>query len=222
MGVSNLKRIAVTLALASTAIAAPAYATAFGIKSIVIQHDGPADWLQVAEVRAFTTANINVAATSAGALASASSQYSGTGYLAQSGAGNAINGRIGGDYFSANSANWIFHSGSTSSSEFLKITFSSAADLNSLLIYGRTDCCGTRDVYKVSLYDSNGTLVSSYGGLSANNTAHRARINFATNVGVSAVPEPAMWAAMMIGFAAVGGTLRRKDARAPVRRIRYV
>ncbi len=195
------KLIGLGLAMAAVLSATSAHATAIGIKSITIQHFGTTDWLQVAEFRAFNTAGLNVASTANGALASASSQYAGTGYLVQSGAGNAINGTIGGNYFSATPTDWIFHSGSTSLSEYMTITFASVQDIQSVNIFGRTDCCAGRDVYQVTFKDSAGVAVGTLSNLSANNAAH---VAIAT-----AVPEPATWATMFAGIGMIGLGMRR-------------
>ena len=214
----KMKKLA-GLAIAAAAVAAtPAHATAFGIKSVVIQV-ATANWLQVAEVQALNTFASNVAATANGGVATSSGQYSGTGYLVQSGAGNTINGTIGGSYFSGTPSQWIFHSDSTSTSEFLKITFASVQDLQSLSVYGRTDCCATRDVYKITLYDASNSVVATFNNQSANNAAHRAALTFTQNYGVVPVPvpEPATWLAMIVGFAALGGAMRRSKPRIRVR-----
>lgn len=216
-----MKKFAGLAIAAVAATATPAHATAFGISSVVIQHAGAADWLQVAEVVALNTIGTNVASIANGGVATSSGQYAGTGYLVQSGAGNAINGTIGGNYFSATPAQWIFHSDSTSTSEFLKVTFASAQNLQSLLIYGRTDCCGTRDIYNVTLYDAANAVVATFSNQSANNAAHLATINFTANYGVvpAPVPEPATWISLIAGFALLGTALRRRSQ--PAIRVRY-
>ncbi len=208
-----MKKLFLLGAIASAAISAPAYATAFGIASISIQHysaTNTPEWLQVAEFEAFNTLGVNVAATSNGGTATRSSQYAGTGYLVQSGAGNALNGTIGGSYFSGTSSQWIYHSGSTALSEYLKVSFASVQNLNSINIYGRTDCCAARDIYKITLYNASNAVVASYNNLSANNAAHLASFAFTTNVGVAPVPEPATWASMLLGMGLSGTMLRRR------------
>ena len=207
----------VALSLTAAAMAAtPAHATAFGIKSVVIQV-ATTNWLQVAEIQALNTIGTNVAATANGGVASSSGQYSGTGYLVQSGAGNAINGTIGGNYFSGTASQWIFHSDSTSTSEFLKITFASVQNLQSLSVFGRTDCCAARDVYKITLLNASNGVVATFNNQSANNAAHRAALTFALNYGVPPVPEPATWISLMVGFGALGSFLRRSKGKIALR-----
>jgi hypothetical protein len=196
------KLIGLGLAMAAVMSSASANATAIGIKSITIQHFGAPAYLQVAEFRAFNTAGVNVASTANGALATASSQYASTGYLGQSGAGNAINGTIGGNYYSTASTGWIYHSATTSLSEFLTITFASVQDIQSVNIFGRTDCCAGRDIYKVTFKDSAGVAVGTLSNLSANNAAH---VAIAT-----AVPEPTTWASMLAGLGMIGFGMRRR------------
>ena len=213
------KRLAIALTTAmtgATMAATPAHATAFGIKAVVIQV-ATTNWLQVAEVQALNTIGTNVAATANGGVATSSGQYSGTGYLVRSGAGNTINGTIGGNYFSGTASQWIFHSDSTSTSEFLKITFASVQDLQSLSIYGRTDCCATRDVYKITLLDASNGVVATFNNQSANNAAHRAALTFSSTYGVPPIPEPATWMNLMAGFGALGSFLRRPNRKIAMR-----
>ena len=209
------KRLAIALTTAltgATMAATPAHATAFGIKAVVIQV-ATTNWLQVAEVQALNTIGTNVAATTNGG----SGQYSGTGYLVRSGAGNTINGTIGGNYFSGTASQWIFHSDSTSTSEFLKITFASAQNLQSLSVYGRTDCCATRDVYKITLLDASNGVVATFNNQSANNAAPRAALTFSSPYGIPPIPEPATWMTLMAGFGPLGSFLRRPNRKIAMR-----
>ena len=155
------------------------------------------DYLQVAELQAFNFGALNVAASANGGVASGSSVYA-----AYSTPDKAIDGNIGGNYYS----DTIFHSAGGGSGEFLDVTFA-AANLSSLSIFGRTDCCGARDLYNVTIFNAAGATLYS-GQIDARNQTGTVTFDAAV------VPEPASWALMVAGFGLVGFAARRRSAAA--------
>ncbi len=151
-------------------------------------------YLQVAEVQAFNFGALNVAASANGGVASASSVYSATSSADKANDGNSI----------INSYPNIFHSAGAGSGEFLDITFA-AANLSSLSIFGRTDCCNERDLYNVTIFNAAGATLYS-GQVDAR--GQTGTVIFDAGV----VPEPASWAMMVAGFGLVGFAARRRSA----------
>ncbi len=183
----------VTLMAAAVLSAVPAAAvTVIGATRVVITNGLP-NWLQVAEVQAFDFSATNVALTG---LASASSVY-------QNGPATpdkANDGSTNGIYPN------IFHSGSPNAGEFLQIDFAAPATLSSLTVFGRTDCCNERDLFNVSIYNSNNTLL--YSGVLDSRGALSASVSF--DAPINGVPEAATWAMLIAGFGLTGAALRRR------------
>ncbi|MCW8865121.1 MAG: PEP-CTERM sorting domain-containing protein [Colwellia sp.] len=100
-------------------------------------------WLQVAEVVATDMSNNDVALTSEGAVATAPDSWS-----VISGPEKAIDGITLGNY----SLGQIFHEGSNNTHDTLTITFASLQELNSIQVFGRTDCCQNRDLFRVTFF----------------------------------------------------------------------
>lgn len=193
-----MKILAIAVAsLAFTAVPAAAV-TVVDATSIRITSAAP-DYLQVAEVRALTFDNVNVAL---GASATSSSTYD-----SFSTAAKAVDGNTNGSYYSDK----IFHSQGSGAGEFLEISFGPST-LASLTLFGRSDCCSERDVYNVQIFAGSNLLYS--GTLNAYNDAHSASIGF--DLPVPGVPEPTTWMMLIAGFGLVGGAARyrRKAATA--------
>ena len=185
----------IKLALGSAAsIALAASANATVVTSIKITSAVPT-WLQVSEVIAtqFGT-GADVALATAGATATASSNYGGSDSPSY-----AIDG-VGPSAYPS-----IYHSGSPNAGEYLLVTLAHAFDLSGLTIDGRTDCCSERDHYAYQLFDG-ASLVGS-GQIDGSGATHSGSASFP-----AAVPEPASWAMMVGGFGLLGGALRRKKA----------
>jgi hypothetical protein len=187
---SALVVLAVTLGLAL--LPQTAEAGFIGVKSIKVTSalSGP-EWFHVSEVVATQTGTgIDVALSANGALASSYSNYPGTSPF------YAIDG-----IFPASHPNH-YHSGSTNTSvEFLKINFFAAYELDSIALYGRTDCCSYKDIYNVTLLDVNDNVLYSATGLNANNVNHMAFLQLPDNS--TQVPEPASISLVACGLAAL-------------------
>lgn len=188
-----LNKFLIGSALAFTALSAmPAAAVSISGATNIRVSNSIGEWLQVAELQAWTFTPTNVALQSNGGLATASSFYSGI-----STPDKANDGNTGGSY----STDYIYHSGSPSGSEYLDVAFA-ASNLSSVTIFGRTDGSSFRDVYNIEIFNAAG--LSLYrGGLDARNGP--ATVTFG-----NAVPEPAAWALLITGFTLVGGALRTR------------
>jgi len=108
------------------------------------------EWLQVAEVIANDMLENDVALNGF-AVATSPHQWSSI-----SGPENSIDGITLGNYHLGQ----IFHEKHLNST--LTITFNSLQDISSIQIFGRTDCCTSRDLYNVSFFGEGGELMAKY------------------------------------------------------------
>jgi len=143
--------------------------------------------LQISEFVGWgTNSNSDLALTSAGATAIGSDYYQNVRSCNSysSDASCVLNG--------SGPTAWgnIYHGKSASS--VLTITLATASEIDWFEIFGRTDCCGNRDVYNVSLFDAEGSEVHTSSNLSANNRAH--------STGRVDVPEPTTLAIFALGI----------------------
>ncbi len=202
-----LKRFIAAAALAgAVAAAGPAAAvTVVGATSITVRSALP-DFIQVAELLAFNGANVNVALAANGGVATALSQYFNT--APQGGPAEANDGFYPADYdydFDPDVPG-VYHSGGSGANEYLTITFAGPATLSKVQIWGRGDCCESRDLYNVTIYGA-GQSVLFQGQLDARVTGNDAILFDAPTGGV---PEPGAWALMIAGFGGAGAMLRRR------------
>ncbi len=177
----------------------PSFAQVVGVQTIDIFSSAP-DWLQVSEVVATQYGTgIDVALATQGATATAiGSIWPG------SSPSYAIDGVAPASFPN------IYHSGTSDGSTYLQITLASPASLDSLTIYGRTDCCSNRDIYNVSLLNSSGGVVYQDFGANANNDSHSVTLNFPA----APVPEPTEGALMMSGIGLLGFVASRRKKSA--------
>ena len=200
-----MKRLLISSAVALFALGAAGVASAatvIGAHSVTITN-ALATYLQVSEVEAFDFSAVDVALATNGATATAPDQYSGSDPNGDSGPNNAING-IGPAAYGA-----IYHSVDGNGS--LTVTFNGAFNLSSLSVFGRTDCCSERDAYNVTIKGVQGQTLYT-GMLDARNSGHVGTVTFDAPTG--AVPEPAAWSLMLVGFGSLGAILRRRRAAA--------
>lgn len=185
-------------AFAVAAASAPADA-AVVVKKIVIKNGlATPDYIQVAELQAISGGS-NVALAVNGGIASATSSYP----LAGSNPGMTIDGITGGNYYT----DGVWASATPGSFEALTITLGNAYALSALNFYGRTDCCSNRDVFDYILYDANDVVVGS------------GKVNAISNFATVALPEPATWAMMLMGFGMIGAGVRSR--RRPTTKLTY-
>jgi hypothetical protein len=191
-----MKKLLPALAAALLA-AAPSHAVT-GVSTIQITNAFN-DYLQVGELLAFQTGTgNNVALASAGAVAT------GTGgtWDANSTPDRANDGNLNTEFYTAP---YIFHPAAQGGT-MLSIALSGPMSLQGLTIYGRSDCCSSRDLFTYKLLSATGATLAT-GELDARGTSHSASVAF------GAVPETASWALMLAGFGVVGlglrGTRRR-------------
>ena len=205
-----INKLAARVALAASVVVGTAFATApahavtvNGADTITITDD-VGFWLQIAEVIAIQSGTgIDVALASNGATAVA------IGGCNQGGgacAAYAIDGIYPASY------PFNYHS-LDQTGDSLQITLGTPANLASLTIYGRGDCCQERDVYNVTIANSASQILYSGTGLDASSNG------FVTvTFDVAATPLPAALPLFATGLGAMGlfGWRRKRKAQAVV------
>lgn len=168
-----------------------------GVKDIkVTKTAGSTQYIQISELQAFQTGTgADVALASAGAVATAPSTWN-----SESTPAKAIDG-----LFSNLTFPNMFHNRGDVAGEFLNISLSAPAELSSVTIYGRSDCCSFRDIFDVSFFGANGNLLFTELGANATN-AQTHMVSFA--LPNTAVPEPSSIA--LLGFGILGLVASRR------------
>lgn len=205
----NLLALALTGAVWATAGAASAVvvfnATDIRVTSALVGTI-PDSYLQVGELLAFDFGNTDVALMG---TPTGLTQYSAT-----SQPNEAIDGVYPAayDFGDGMGAAGIYHSGGTSALEFLNISLGMPTTLKRLTIYGRLDCCQYRDLYNVTIFGAERSVL--YSGQLDARTKGFATVTF-DPPGGAAIPEPATWAMLLMGFGAIGALLRARRRPSP-------
>ncbi len=195
MSLSKLKQ-GLAGAVLALGMMSNAQAGLISVKTIEI-NNALNDWLQVAEVIALDMFNVDMALVSNGATASAPDVWSPSTMPI-----NAIDGNTGGNY----SLGEIFHEGNPRTGDTLTIEFATAVELQSIQIFGRSDCCQQRDLYNVSFFDVFGSELFS---TQVDSRFRNSPVIELPDTSV-AVPNPSGFALIALGWAML--MLRRKKA----------
>lgn len=166
-----------------------AYAGLIGVKSIEITNGAGGSFVQIREIEAFNTSAVNVAASSNGGVATATSNWPGFPPA------NAIDGNLLTDFYSG------------SPSGILTITFAAVQELDLFKIFSRNNCCTDRNIFNVSFLNGGGDVLATYTDLDLSST-HFAEVTFAT------VPEPSILAMFGVGLLGLGLARRRRQSQA--------
>lgn len=187
--------------LALAAVMSPMVkADAVQADKVVVKNTGAISAFHISEVEVFEQGSAtNVAASAAGATATASS----TGWGTQP--GWAIDGNNSGAFGS----NSIWHDldgqdgDDPTQADELTIVFSSPKSVDLFALWGRTDCCTDRDdSILVSFYNGDKLVGQNATGIGESGSTGR--------VAIAAIPEPSTTAVLLVGSALFSGRWRRR------------
>ena len=183
-----------SLILSTAIFAGTAQAGLVGVKDIRVTQASGHSSIQVTELQAFEAkTGRNVALSSNGTVATASTTYSWDSY-----AQKAIDGQTANQTFPN-----MWHSGGYSMNDWLNISFSSAVNLDSVTMFGRSDCCSFRDIYSLAFIGADGRLLYT-ATLDASNGSHVGSISLNADV-----PEPTSVALLGLGVAGLMASRRK-------------
>lgn len=158
--------LGLVLACAACAGAAQAGGLA-GVKDIRVSRTHSDNDIQVVELQAIESASgANVALATRGAVATSSSMF----WFGEPAPAKAIDGQ-----YQDKSYPNMFHSSGRNKDDWLNISFDAPKELSSVTMYGRSDCCAYRDVYKLEFLGADGKLLHT-AFLDAHNAAHKGSI----------------------------------------------
>jgi len=177
-------------------MAQSAYAGLIGVKSIEITNGAGGSYVQIREIEAFNTSLTNVAASSNGGVATATSNWQG--YVPA----NAIDGNLSSNYYSG------------SPTGILTITFAAVQELDLFKIFSRMNCCTERNIFNLSFLNGGGDVLASLTDLDLSST-HYAEVTFATvsEQPIATVPEPSILAMFGVGLLGLGLARRRRKGQ---------
>jgi hypothetical protein len=199
------------LVLGCAALSAPAHAAGLaGVKDIRVSRTHTDNDIQVVELQAIESASgANVALATRGAVATSSSMF----WFGAPLPAKAIDGQ-----YQDKSYPNMFHSSGRNKDDWLNISFDAPKDLSSVTMYGRSDCCAYRDVYKLEFLDAKGKLLHT-AFLDAHNAAHKGSIVLPES---APAEEPdlaprALLAGVLLAAGVMGAAfVRRQRARGPL------